>query len=148
MRCPFCGKDSDRVVDSRSRNNGKAIRRRRLCLACGRRFTTIEEIEDKALYVVKADGRREPFDRKKIMRGIQIACIKRPVPIEQIEDIAERIESEIESKNVKEIESRKVGKLVAKHLRRLDEVAYVRFASVYQKFEDKEEFLKELKQLK
>lgn len=148
MKCPFCGKDSDRVVDSRSRNEGRMIRRRRLCLECGRRFVTVEEIEDKALYVVKADGRREPFDRKKCMKGIQIACIKRPVSIEQIETVVEKIESEIESMMVREIQSRQIGELVSQHLRVLDEVAYVRFTSVYRKFQDKEEFLKELKQLK
>ena len=98
--------------------------------------------------MIKADSRREAYDRKKIMRGIQIACIKRPVPIEQIEELVLKIESEIQSDFIKEIESRKIGELVSKYLRELDEIAYVRFASVYRKFEDKEEFLKELKQLK
>jgi len=148
MRCPYCGQDTDRVVDTRSRNGGRSIRRRRLCLKCGRRFITVEEIENKALFVIKSDGRCEPYDRKKLMKGIQIACIKRPVTLEQIEEVVEKIETEIESDFVKEIESRKIGELVTKFLRRLDEVAYVRFASVYRKFEDKEEFLKELKHLK
>lgn len=148
MKCPFCGQDKDRVVDTRTRKDGKAIRRRRLCLNCGRRFTTLEEVEDKTLYVVKADGRREPYDRKKIKKGIQIACIKRPVSVEQIDGIVEKIESEIESRFVKEIESRRIGELVSTYLRQLDEVAYVRFTSVYRKFEDKEEFLKELEGLK
>ncbi len=148
MKCPFCGQDKDRVVDTRTRKDGKAIRRRRLCLNCGRRFITLEEVEDKTLYVVKADGRREPYDRKKIKKGIQIACIKRPVSVEQIDEIVEKIESEIESRFVKEIESRRIGELVSTYLRQLDEVAYVRFTSVYRKFEDKEEFLKELEGLK
>jgi transcriptional repressor NrdR len=148
MRCPFCGKDEDKVVDSRSRNDGRAIRRRRQCLQCGRRFITIEEIEDKTLYVIKSDGRREDYDRKKLMRGIQIACNKRPIPIEEIDKIVEKVEAEIESELVKEIESRKIGELVSKLLRKLDEVAYVRFASVYRNFQDKDEFLKELRKLK
>ena len=148
MRCPFCGKDDDKVVDSRSRNEGRIIRRRRQCLNCDRRFITIEEIEDKTLYVIKADGRREHYDRKKLMKGIQIACNKRPVSVEQIDRIIEKIETEIESDFVKEIESRRIGQRVSKYLRQLDEVAYVRFASVYRKFEDKEEFFKELKKLK
>jgi transcriptional repressor NrdR len=148
MKCPFCGQDKDRVVDTRTRKDGKAIRRRRLCLNCGRRFITLEEVEDKTLYVVKADGRREPYDQKKIKKGIQIACIKRPVSVEQIGEIVEKIESEIESRFVNEIESRRIGELVSAYLRQLDEVAYVRFTSVYRKFEDKEEFLKELEGLK
>lgn len=148
MRCPFCGKDCDRVVDSRSREDGTLIRRRRLCEACGRRFTTIEEVEDKIVYVIKADGRREPFDRKKILKGIQIACIKRPVPVEAMESIVEEVKIAIDAKMVREVESRTIGEIVSVKLRELDEVAYVRFASVYQKFADKAEFIKELKQLK
>jgi len=148
MRCPYCGKDEDKVVDSRSREDGKVIRRRRQCLKCGRRFITIEEIEDKTIYVIKSDGRREYYDRKKLIKGIQIACNKRPVSISQIDKIVEKIESEIGSYYVKEIESLRIGEIVSKLLRAVDEVAYVRFASVYRKFEDKEEFLKELKKLK
>ena len=148
MRCPYCGKDEDKVVDSRSREDGKVIRRRRQCLKCGRRFITIEEIEDKTIYVIKSDGRREYYDRKKLIKGIQIACNKRPVSISQIDKIVEKIESEIGSYYVKEIESLRIGEIVSKLLREVDEVAYVRFASVYRKFEDKEEFLKELKKLK
>ena len=137
MRCPYCGKDEDKVVDSRSREDGKVIRRRRQCLKCGRRFITIEEIEDKTIYVIKSDGRREYYDRKKLIKGIG-----------QIDNIVEKIESEIGSYYVKEIESLRIGEIVSKLLRAVDEVAYVRFASVYRKFEDKEEFLKELKKLK
>lgn len=148
MRCPYCGKDSDRVVDTRSRNEGRIVRRRRLCQHCERRFITVEEIEDKELYVVKSDGRTEPYDRKKLLKGIQIACIKRPVTNEKIEAIVDRIEMEIESDFLKEIETRQIGERVMALLRRLDEIAYVRFASVYRKFEDKEEFLETLKHLR
>ena len=148
MRCPYCGHNKNRVVDTRSRNNGKVTRRRRLCLSCERRFITIEEIEDKSLYVIKSDGRRELYDRQKLTKGIQISCSKRPVSINQIETIVEKIEAEIESHFIKEIETQKIGELVIHYLRQLDEIAYVRFASVYRKFEDKKEFLKELRKLK
>lgn len=147
MKCPYCGNDEDKVVDTRPRNDGKIIRRRRICLRCGRRFTTKEEIEDKSLYVIKSDGRRENYDRNKLTRGIQIACSKRPVSLAQIEAIVEKIEADMESNFIKEIESRKIGEHVSKLLRKVDEIAYVRFTSVYRKFQDKEEFLKELKEL-
>ena len=148
MHCPFCGKNNDKVVDTRSWNNGKAIRRRRLCLACNRRFTTLEEIEDKNLYVIKSDNRRELFNRKKLQKGIQIACSKRPVSIQKIEEIVADIENRLNSKFVKEVKSRQIGEMVSKKLKKLDEVAYVRFASVYRKFEDKNEFIQELTKLK
>jgi transcriptional repressor NrdR len=148
MRCPYCGKDEDRVVDSRPYDNGRAIRRRRLCYACLRRFVTREEIEEKTVHVIKSDGRREPYDRKKLIRGIEIACIKRPVSSEAIEGLIDRVELELEIDLIKEVESRKIGELISQGLRDLDEVAYVRFTSVYRKFQDKEEFLKELDQLK
>ena len=148
MRCPYCGKDEDKVVDSRPRDDGRAIRRRRSCLKCGRRFTTIEEIEDKTLYVIKSDGRREIFQRAKLLKGIQTACTKRPVPIEDIEALVERIEVDLENKGVKEVKSRELGELVSVALKALDEVAYVRFASVYRNFKDKDEFLQELRELK
>ncbi len=147
MRCPYCGNDSDRVVDSRSKNEGRVIRRRRLCNICERRFITVEEIEQKKIWVIKSDNRREVFDRSKLMRGIEIACIKRPVSTEQIESIVDNIVSEIEANFVREIESRQLGEMVSRALRSIDEVAYVRFASVYRKFEDKSEFIKELSQL-
>ena len=147
MICPYCGKDSDRVVDTRSRNEGRIVRRRRLCQHCDRRFITVEEIEDKGLYVVKSDGRTEPYDRRKLTKGIQIACIKRPVTNEQIEDIVHKIETEIESDFLKEIETREIGERLMKCLRKLDEVAYVRFASVYLDFKSAEEFMQELNQL-
>jgi transcriptional repressor NrdR len=145
MRCPACGADEDRVVDTRSRNDGKSVRRKRLCLKCGRRFFTVEEIEDKTLSVIKRDGRREPYDRRKLVRSIQLACTKRPVPVDSIETLVEDIESEMDF--IHEIDSRKIGEKVIRALRQLDEVAYVRFASVYRNFRDKEEFLRELNQL-
>jgi transcriptional repressor NrdR len=148
MKCPYCRYNEDKVVDTRSRNDGKAIRRRRLCLNCKRRFITIEEIENKTLSVIKSDGRREPYDRNKLMNSIQIALNKRPVSIEQIEKVVEQIEVEIESDFVREIKSQTIGEFVIKFLRKLDDVAYVRFASVYRNFKDKEEFLKELNELK
>ncbi|MCK5145927.1 transcriptional repressor NrdR [bacterium] len=144
MRCPFCGKDDDKVVDSRSRDDGRIIKRRRLCLLCERRFSTIEEIEDKTIYVIKADGRREDFDRKKLMKGIQIACNKRPVSINTLDDLVSRIEIELEALPSKEIKSIEIGEKVSFYLKAIDEVAYVRFASVYRKFQDKEAFIKEL----
>jgi transcriptional repressor NrdR len=145
MRCPYCGQDNDKVLDTRSRNNGKVIRRRRRCSECKKRFTTIETIQDKTLYVIKSDGRRESFDGNKLLRGIQLACIKLPISISQIEQIVSDVEVEIESDFVREVESQRIGELVSNALRNLDQVAYVRFASVYRKFEDKNEFLKELK---
>ncbi|HHS13018.1 MAG TPA: transcriptional repressor NrdR [bacterium] len=147
MKCPFCGHDRDRVVDSRSRNDGRAIRRRRLCAQCGRRFITIEEVEDKTLYVIKSDGRREIFNTGKLRRGIQIACSKRPISVNDIESMVQQIESELNEGFVKEIESRVIGEMVSQRLKEIDEVAYVRFTSVYRKFKDSEEFLKELREL-
>ena len=147
MRCPYCKNDNDRVVDSRSKDEGRSIRRRRECLSCFRRFSTLEEIEDKTLYVIKSDGCREAFDVKKLTRGIQVACSKRPISINQIESMVTKIQIEIESSAVHEVESRKIGEMVSTMLKSIDEVAYVRFASVYRKFKDKEEFIKELHDL-
>jgi transcriptional repressor NrdR len=148
MRCPFCGADDDRVVDTRSRDDGLSVRRRRLCNQCGRRFITVEEIEVKTLSVIKSDDRREAFDSMKLRRSIEIACKKRPVSIDQIDRIVEMIKSNIHSELVYEIPSRKIGEWVIHHLRELDEVAYVRFASVYRNFKDRQEFLKELNDMK
>ena len=147
MRCPACGKDNDKVIDSRSRNEGRVIRRRRCCLSCNHRFSTVEEIEDKTLYVIKADGSRQQFDRQKILRGIQTACSKRPVSIETIETLVDELETSFINSFVREIKSREIGEMISARLRKIDEVAYVRFASVYRKFKDKEEFLDELKDL-
>ncbi|HID94660.1 MAG TPA: transcriptional repressor NrdR [Candidatus Latescibacteria bacterium] len=147
MKCPYCGSLNDKVVDSRASKEGTAIRRRRECLDCKQRFTTYEYIEGAALTVVKANGRREPFDRQKLFNGINIACNKRPVSREEIDQMVEEIEAELYDLDSKEVSSKKIGELVMKRLKILDEVAYVRFASVYRKFKDKTEFMEELKQL-
>lgn len=147
MRCPYCHFEDSKVIDSRSKNNGRAIRRRRECLSCKRRFTTKEVVEEAPLIVVKADQRREPFNREKLKQGIQLACSKRPISTQKIEDIASKVEYELREKVVDEVNSREIGRLVMYHLRNLDQVAYVRFASVYRKFQDKEEFISELQEL-
>ncbi len=146
MKCPACGIDEDRVVDTRLVQDGKAVRRKRHCLRCGRRFFTVEAIEDKSVSVIKSDGRREPYDRRKLIRSIQIACTKRPISFETVERIADDIEAGMEFMN--EIDSRRIGEGVIQSLRRIDEVAYVRFASVYRNFRDKDEFLRELNGLR
>jgi len=145
MRCPFCRQDQDKVVDSRASGEGTTIRRRRECLQCGRRFTTYERIESLPLRVVKKDGRREGFDREKVMTGILRACEKRPVSTEEIERIVNEIENELYQHFDKEVTSRHIGQLVMKRLRDLDKVAYVRFASVYREFEDVSEFVDEVR---
>jgi len=147
MRCLYCNHQDDRVVDSRSCRDGQAIRRRRECLNCGQRFTTYEYIEHTPLTIVKRDGRREPFDRGKLQEKIQLACYKTMVAAEQIEDLVDRVESELGNLAEKEIASKHVGGLVMEALRDLDEVAYVRFASVYRQFRDKSDFVRELEQL-
>lgn len=147
MKCPFCSHPDDKVVDSRTIKEGELIRRRRECLSCTKRFTTYERIEEIPLMVAKKDGRREPFDRSKIVIGILKACEKRPVGIEQIEDMVDRIEKSINSSMEKEVSSDIVGAMVMEELRHLDEVAYVRFASVYRQFKDIDEFLEVLKTL-
>ncbi|HDL09712.1 MAG TPA: transcriptional repressor NrdR, partial [Candidatus Omnitrophica bacterium] len=140
MKCPYCGYKEDRVIDSRSSSDDTIIRRRRECLKCGKRFTTYEKVEHIPLMVIKKDGRREEFDREKILNGIRKACEKRPVSIEKMEEIVNKIEAEVEKKNVREISTRVIGQLVMKYLHKLDQVAYVRFASVYKEFKDIEEF--------
>ncbi|MFO0757784.1 MAG: transcriptional regulator NrdR [Byssovorax sp.] len=147
MKCPFCGHLEDKVIDSRGAGPGDVIRRRRECEGCGRRFTTYERVEDTLPTVVKKDGRREPFDRQKLTRGLRIACIKRPVPIERIETIVDAIEHEAQDSERREITSAELGERVMHHLRDLDAVAYVRFASVYRSFRDIDEFLTELGKL-
>jgi transcriptional repressor NrdR len=147
MRCPFCNYHDTKVIDSRMRDAGRCIRRRRECLKCRRRFTTREQIEEIPIWVIKRDGRREEFDRQKISGSIQIACKKRPVSFSSIETIASKIENDLRDQNVEEIESFKIGEVVMASLKELDEIAYVRFASVYRNFQAKEEFLSELKQL-
>ncbi|MEX0787118.1 MAG: transcriptional regulator NrdR [Dehalococcoidia bacterium] len=148
MRCPFCGADEDRVVDTRSSQEGRAVRRRRECEACGKRFTTYESVELFPRQVVKRDGRREPYDRQKLLFGIVTACTKRPVNIDTIEAAVARIEQRLEESGRVEVESRWLGEQVMTELQEVDEVAYVRFASVYRQFKDVTEFMNELRGLR
>jgi len=148
MRCPYCTYLDDKVVDSRSCRDGMAIRRRRECLRCARRFTTYEYIENVPLTVIKADGRREPFDRGKLLEKIQLACYKTTVSAEQIEQLVDQVESDVSTLSEKEVPSKVIGELVIERLRRLNEVAYVRFASVYRQFKDRNDFVRELEQLR
>jgi len=141
MRCPFCKVDNDRVVDSRSSSEGAVVRRRRECLACGKRFTTYERIEETPLRVVKKDGSRAPFDREKIRHGIQRACEKRPVSAAQIEQVVQDIEDEVTKRYDREVPTRVIGELIMEQLKGIDSVAYVRFASVYREFKDTADFL-------
>jgi transcriptional repressor NrdR len=147
MRCPFCSAIEDKVVDTRPSDNDQVIRRRRECLGCGRRFTTYERVDEILPLVVKKDGRREPFDRGKIASGLKKACSKRPVPVEVIEKATERIERALEEAGEKEIPSSRIGDAVMAELHDIDDVAYVRFASVYRSFRDVNELMAELKQL-
>ena len=147
MRCPFCSDTDNRVIDSRLSRDDNVIRRRRECARCARRFTTYERIEEILPLVVKKDGRREPFDRKKIMVGIQKACEKRPVGVERIEQVVENLEKRFQESGAKEIPCSDVGEAVMQELHDLDQVAYVRFASVYRSFKDLNEFMAELKEL-
>ena len=148
MRCPFCGNLEDRVVDSRESREGEVIRRRRECTRCERRFTSYEKIEVPFFQVVKRDQRREAYDRSKLMRGLQIACRKRPVPQADLDRVADSIESDMQEGAEREISSQRLGTMVMDRLRGLDPVAYVRFASVYRRFEDVDAFVKELHRLK
>lgn len=147
MKCPYCGADNDKVVDSRAMNEGHSIRRRRECLECNKRFTTYEHVDNIPVMVIKRDQRREPYLREKMVHGIRIACRKRPVSEDQIEEIASQIELRINSSFEKEIDSATLGELVMEQLRKLDQVAYVRFASVYRQFKDVNQFIDELKGL-
>ena len=147
MRCPYCGHLEDKVVDSREAQDGQATRRRRECLGCARRFTTYERIEDVLPQVVKKDGRREAFDRAKIVDGVATACQKRPVSTEQIEALVSEVERQVQETGEREIKTSAVGEAVMQRLRKLDEVAYVRFASVYRAFRDVGEFMSELETL-
>ena len=147
MRCPYCGYKEDKVVDSRSTAEESAVRRRRECLKCGKRFTTYEYIEEVSMRVVKKDGRREPFDRKKILSGVIRACEKRPVSMEKMEEIVTLVERGIQKKFDREISSSRIGEMVMEKLKNLDDVAYVRFASVYRQFRDVGQFMEELKNM-
>jgi transcriptional repressor NrdR len=147
VRCPFCDEDEDKVVDSRTAREGEVIRRRRECLACKRRYTTYERVEESLPVVVKKDGRREPFDRMKILGGIKKACEKRPISTATIEAVTDRVEKHIQEMGETEIPSTAIGEEVMKELHQLDQVAYVRFASVYREFKDIDQFMDELKAL-
>ena len=147
MKCPFCDELEDKVVDSRMAKEGEVIRRRRECLGCKRRYTTYERVEEILPMVVKKDGRRESFDRTKILAGLKKACEKRPISTATIEDVTDRIEKRIQEMGETEIESRIVGEELMKELHQLDQVAYVRFASVYREFKDIDQFMDELKML-
>ncbi|HBN85180.1 MAG TPA: transcriptional regulator NrdR [Clostridiales bacterium] len=148
MKCPFCGHKEDKVIDSRPTEDNEAIRRRRECISCKKRFTTYEKIEKIPVMVVKKDKTLEAFDRNKLINGMLKACEKRPVNIMKIEKIANEIESKIHNSLNSEISSTAIGKMVMDHLRDLDEVAYVRFASVYRQFKDVNTFMEEIKNLK
>ena len=148
MRCPYCKYDDSKVIDSRASNEGRVVRRRRECLECGRRFTTKEHVEESPLMVVKADGRREPYEQEKLKLSLRIACNKRPIPTSTLDEIVNNIEGKLRDKSQDEIRSREIGELVIDALRELDDVAYVRFASVYKNFQaadDFEDFVQELR---
>ncbi|HSM92721.1 MAG TPA: transcriptional regulator NrdR [Anaeromyxobacteraceae bacterium] len=144
MRCPFCDHPEDKVVDSREAQDGRATRRRRECLACGRRFTTYERIDEILPQIVKKDGRRETYDRDKIVKGLEIACQKRPVSREQIEALVAAVERQLQEVGDREVRSSVIGETVMARLKDLDPVAYVRFASVYREFRDVKDFVSEL----
>lgn len=147
MRCPHCGYKEDKVVDSRATAEESAVRRRRECLKCGKRFTTYEYVEEVSLMVIKKDSRREPFDRKKILAGIMKACEKRPISVEKMEETVTQVERAIQKKSDREVSSSRIGELVMEKLKNLDDVAYVRFASVYRQFKDVGQFMVELKDM-
>jgi transcriptional repressor NrdR len=147
LKCPYCGYSQSKVVDSRPTDEEAAIRRRRECEKCARRFTTYEKIEEMPLIIVKKDGSREVYQRSKMMTGLLRACEKRPISISQIEELADEIEKELYNSMEKEVDSKKIGELVMNRLKKIDDVAYVRFASVYRQFKDINTFLEELNKL-
>jgi transcriptional repressor NrdR len=147
MRCPKCGCQDDKVIDSRSSREGATIRRRRECIVCGYRFTTYEEVERAGLLVLKRDGRREEFSKEKLLSGLKKACQKRPISPKLIEDLVERIVNDITDKYEREVPAEVIGKLVMNGLRAIDDVAYVRFASVYRRFQEATDFVHEVKKL-
>ena len=147
MKCPFCGNLGDKVVDSRETKDGEAIRRRRECLKCHRRFTSYERIEEIPYMVIKKDGRRENFDRQKILKGLLKACEKRPIKVNELEKIVDEVEAMLHQGSEREIKTERIGAHIMNRLKNLDKVAYVRFASVYRQFKDVSEFLGELKGL-
>ena len=147
MKCPYCQVEEDKVVDSRGSRNGKAIRRRRECLGCGRRYTTYEYVEMAPFIIVKSAGQREPYERQKILDGLKMACTKRPISAEAIEQMADNIENQLQTMADGEISSKQIGELAMRQLYQVDEVAYIRFASVYRKFTEVTDFLAEIKAL-
>ena len=147
MRCPKCGSLDDKVVESRTSGDGSAIRRRRQCLVCNTRFTTYESIFRETLRVRKRNGQYEEFDRRKLLSGIEKACEKRPISPEEMEAVIDRIMAQIETRHAREVTSEEIGEFVMEHLHRLDEVAYVRFASVYRQFRDADEFIQEIERM-
>ena len=147
MKCPYCGDQDSKVIDSRPTDEYDSIRRRRECLSCGKRFTTYETVERLPLMVIKKDGSRQSFDKEKVLRGMMRACEKRPVPVDTLMRLADEIEQEVQNSLEREISSRKIGELVMDRLKCVDEVAYVRFASVYRQFKDINTFMTELNKL-
>jgi transcriptional repressor NrdR len=147
MRCPYCNFNEDKVVDSRLTSEGSAIRRRRECNSCGRRFTTYEYVEKTPLMVIKKDGRREPFSQQKVLDGLIKACEKRAISVEKLENIVSEIEIKLQKKFEQEVDSSHIGELVMERLSKIDDVAYVRFASVYRQFKDINQFLRELREV-
>jgi transcriptional repressor NrdR len=147
MRCPFCSYGESKVIDSRAAEEGSSIRRRRECLQCMRRFTTYEVVEESPLMVIKKDGRRELFDRSKLLNGILRACEKRPIPLSVVETVVDKVEKELRNLMEREVSSRHIGETVMRHIKDIDQVAYVRFASVYRQFADINNFMQELETL-
>ena len=147
MKCPFCAHQEDKVIDSRESKDGDAIRRRRQCIACERRFTTYEKIDEIPYMVVKKDGRREKFERQKILNGLLKACEKRPIPITKLAAIVDKVEARLADNSEREVSTTDVGEILMDELRSLDKIAYVRFASVYRDFQDEQAFLSELQTL-
>lgn len=148
MRCPYCHETEDRVVDTRTSREGGAVRRRRECLSCGRRFTTYEYVEERPVQVQKRDGSLEPYDRQKLIRAVRLSCAKRPITVDQVERLADGIEDALNRQGRDEVPSRDIGALVMERLKALDHVAYVRFASVYRDFQDIDAFSEEVQDLK
>lgn len=147
MKCPFCGEENTKVIDSRPADDNSSIRRRRKCEKCGKRFTTYEKLETIPLIVIKKDEAREPYDRAKIENGVFRSCIKRPIPIDQINELVDSVESAVFNLGEKEVPSSKIGELIMNRLQELDPVAYVRFASVYREFKDVNTFMDEIKKI-
>lgn len=148
MRCPYCNVDDSKVIDSRSKSDGRVVRRRRECISCKRRFTTKEYVEETPILVVKCDQRREAFNREKLKQGILLACTKRPISMAQIDGLVGQIENSLKDQSKEEVSSKEIGEMVMMHLKKLDQVAYVRFASVYRNFQVMDEFINEIQGLK